>query len=72
MLKGVPRFFTYEEINEVGKHVTLQEVEKIVELMPKDKIPGPDGWTQDIFHHFFDIMGKYLLNEVEETIFLVR
>ena len=72
MLKEVPHFFTYEEINEVGKHVTLQEVEKIVELMPKDKIPSLDGWTQDIFHHFFDIMGKYLLNEVEETRFPVR
>jgi len=67
VLKEVPRFFTYEESNEVGKKVTLQEVEKILELMPKDKSPGLDGWTQEIFHHLFDIMGKYLLNATEET-----
>jgi hypothetical protein len=45
VLKEVPRFFSDEESNEVGKQATLQEIEKIVEMMPKDKGPGPDGWT---------------------------
>jgi len=38
-----------------------------VELMPKDKSPGPDGWNQELFHHFFDILGSDLLDVVEES-----
>jgi len=72
VLKEVPRFFTYEEINQFGKEVSLKEVEKIVELMPKDKILGSDGWVDELFHHFFYIMGKDLLNAVEETRFPIR
>jgi hypothetical protein len=34
--------------------------------MPKEKSPGPDGWTQELFHSFFDIMGMDILNFVEE------
>jgi len=30
---------------EIGRQVTLQEVEKVVQMMPKEKSPGPDGWT---------------------------
>lgn len=33
----------------------------------KDKCLGPDGWTIDIFIHFFDIMKKDMLGMVEET-----
>jgi hypothetical protein len=35
--------------------------------MPKDKSPGPDGWTQELFQHFFEIMGLDMLNAVEES-----
>jgi hypothetical protein len=35
--------------------------------MPKDKSPGPDGWTQELFFFFFDIMGLDLLNAIEES-----
>jgi len=35
--------------------------------MPKDKIPSLDGWTHELFHHFFYIMGKDILNAVEEA-----
>jgi len=34
-----------EESDALGGQVTLQEVELTVDLMPKDKIFGPDGWT---------------------------
>jgi hypothetical protein len=67
VIKEVPCFFSDEESNDLGRQITLQEVEKIVELMPKDKSLGPDGWTQELFHHFFDIMGSDLLVVVEES-----
>jgi hypothetical protein len=67
VINEVPRFFSNEESNELGKHITLQGVEKIVEMMQKDKSPGPDGWTRELFHHFFDIMGSDLLVVVEES-----
>jgi hypothetical protein len=67
VLKDVPRFFNDAESDEIGKPVTLEEVEEIVSRMPKDKIPGPDGWTQELFQNFFDIMGEDLLRAVEES-----
>jgi hypothetical protein len=45
VFKEVPRFFSDEEINEVGKQATLHEIEKIVEMMTKDKRLGPYRWT---------------------------
>jgi hypothetical protein len=45
----------------------LQEVEKMVVQMARDKSLGPDGWTKELFHHFFDIMGRDLLLLVEES-----
>jgi hypothetical protein len=35
--------------------------------MPKDKSLGPDGWTHELFHHFFDLLGKDLLAAIEES-----
>jgi len=35
--------------------------------MPKDKSPGPNGWTQELFKHLFDIMGNELLGAIEES-----
>jgi hypothetical protein len=35
--------------------------------MPKDKSPGPDGWTHELFQSFFEILGKDLHLAVEES-----
>jgi hypothetical protein len=45
----MPKFFNELESNEIDKAVTLEEVKEIVCSMPKDKIPGPDGWTRNYF-----------------------
>jgi hypothetical protein len=49
------------------KPVTLAELEAILKLFKKEKSPGPDGWTVELYLHFFEIMGEYLLALVEET-----
>jgi hypothetical protein len=67
VLKEIPRFFSDEESDDVGKHISLQEIERVIENMPKDKSLGLDGWTQELFHNFFDIMGTDLLNAIEES-----
>jgi hypothetical protein len=67
VIKDVPRIFTDEESDEVGKQVILEEVEESISRIPKDKSPGLNGWSQELFHHFFDIMGNDLLGDIEES-----
>jgi hypothetical protein len=52
---------------EIGKPVMISELKDTINIMPKEKSPGPDGWTQELFHKFFDIMGMDLLKAVEES-----
>jgi hypothetical protein len=52
---------------EIGKPVSITELKDTIDNMPKEKSPGLDGWTQELFHSFFDIMGLDLLRAVEES-----
>jgi hypothetical protein len=45
----------------------LVELEAILKLFKKEKSLGPDGWTVELYIHFFEIMGEDLLALVEET-----
>lgn len=47
--------------------VTEEELLFVMKSFKKDKCPGPDGWTIDIFIHFFDLMERDILGMVEET-----
>jgi hypothetical protein len=42
--------FSDAESDEIGKPVSIEEIEFIINKMPKEKSPGPDGWTQELFH----------------------
>jgi hypothetical protein len=44
-----------------------EEVEAAMKLMGKDKSPGPDGWTIELFLHFFDQIGDEITEVVEES-----
>jgi hypothetical protein len=59
--------FSDAESDEIGTPVTIEELESTIKKMPKEKSPDPDGWTQELFLSFFDIMGKDLLLAVEES-----
>jgi hypothetical protein len=67
VLEHLPNFFSESDCEEIGKVVTINEVKETVFKMPKDKILGPDGWTQELFQYFFEILGKDLHLAVEES-----
>jgi hypothetical protein len=67
VLKNVPKFFNDAKSDEIGKSITLDEANEIVRIMPKDKIPCPDGWARELFQTFFYIMGEDLHRAVEES-----
>jgi hypothetical protein len=67
VIDQLPIFFSTSDCEEIGKVVTIEEVRDTVFKMPKDKIPGPDGWTQELFQSFFEILGKDLHSAIEES-----
>jgi hypothetical protein len=59
--------FSNAESDEIGAQITIEEMESTIKILPKEKSPGPDGWTQELFLSFFDLLGKDLLSAVEES-----
>eukprot|EP00253_Pinus_taeda_P035349 PITA_35349 len=62
-----PRFIEEEEAEELSTPVSKEEVEAVMKNMAKDKSPGPDGWTIELFLHFFDLIGSEITDVVEES-----
>eukprot|EP00253_Pinus_taeda_P009579 PITA_09579 len=62
-----PDFFEEGEVDELSIPVSKEEVEAAMKNMGKDKIPGPDGWTIELFLHFFDLIGSDITEVVEES-----
>eukprot|EP00253_Pinus_taeda_P023736 PITA_23736 len=56
-----------EEAENLIREVSKEEVESIIKSMAKDKSPGPDGWTIELFQHFFEQIGTELTEVVEES-----
>jgi hypothetical protein len=67
VLAHLPKFFTDTDCVEIGKVVLIDEVRDTINKMPKDKIPGSDGWIQELFQYFFEILGDDLLMAIEES-----
>jgi len=62
-----PRFIEEEGNDSIMEPVSKEEVEDILKLMQKDKIPNPDGWTLEFFQHFFEFIGDELVTIVEDS-----
>eukprot|EP00253_Pinus_taeda_P013921 PITA_13921 len=62
-----PSFIEEGEANELSIPVSKEEVEAAMKNMAKDKSPGPDGWTIELFLHFFDLIGSEITEVVEES-----
>eukprot|EP00253_Pinus_taeda_P026726 PITA_26726 len=62
-----PRFVEEEEAESLMNEVTKEEVECFIKSMAKYKSPSSDGWTTELFQHFFDQIGTELTEVVEES-----
>lgn len=60
-------FADVEENAELMDEVSMDELKTTLHSFQKDKSPGPDGWTIELFLGFFDVMGEDLLKVVEES-----
>ena len=52
----IPPSVTREDNEMLVKPVTLQEFEEAVNQMALGKSPGPDGFTSNFFHYFWDMV----------------
>lgn len=58
--------YVEEEAEGLQGEDTLEEVEKVVKSMAKNKSPGPDGWPIDFYQQFFEQIGSEITEVVEE------
>jgi hypothetical protein len=56
-----------EEVVNLENPCSSEEILEVLKGFSKDKSPGPDGWTVEFFLHFYELVGKDLLDVVEET-----
>jgi hypothetical protein len=62
-----PRMVMEEEVLNLEKPCSREEILEVLKGFSKDKSPGPDGWTVEFFLHFFELVGQDLLDVVEES-----
>eukprot|EP00253_Pinus_taeda_P003035 PITA_03035 len=66
-VQSFPRFIEEDEAEDLTIPVTKEEIEAAMKLMGKDKSPGPDGWTIELFLHFYEQIGAEITEVVEES-----
>jgi hypothetical protein len=67
VMESYPQMITEEEAGNLFTSVSLEEVKVVLLSSKKEKIPGPDGWTVELFTFFFDLVGEDVLAMVEES-----
>ena len=63
----IPRVITREQNLALLRAVTLQEIEEVVINLPKNKAPGPDGFTSEFFKAAWPFIGPDILEVVEKS-----
>eukprot|EP00253_Pinus_taeda_P008343 PITA_08343 len=67
LLKKIPRIITEEHNSLLIKPISLQEVKEAVKNLKEGKVPGPDGFTSNFLHKFWDLIKDEIWHVVEES-----
>jgi ribonuclease HI len=62
-----PKMVTTEEAIALEAPCTKEELFVVLKGFKKEKSPGPDGWSVELYLHFFDLMFQDLLDAVEDS-----
>eukprot|EP00253_Pinus_taeda_P009198 PITA_09198 len=65
--RHIPRLITEEQNTLLLKPISLQEVETAANSLKAGKAPGPDGFTSNFFHHFWELIKWEVWQVVEES-----
>eukprot|EP00253_Pinus_taeda_P008572 PITA_08572 len=67
ILQQIPKLITDEHNLLLLQPILLYEVDNEVNQLKAGKAPGPDGFTLDFFHHFWDLIQIEVWQLVEES-----
>jgi hypothetical protein len=62
-----PRMISPEEANLIHAPCTKEELLAIIKSFKREKSPGPDGWSVELFLFHFDLMFQDILDVIEDT-----
>eukprot|EP00253_Pinus_taeda_P020669 PITA_20669 len=65
--RHIPRLITEEQNSLLLKPISLQEVEIAAKSLKIGKAPGPDGFSSNFFHHFWELIKWEVWQVVEES-----
>lgn len=71
ILQNIPKLITEEQNLLLLQPIQMQEVESVANQLKAGKAPGPDGFTSDFFHHFWDLIQTKVWQVVEESRVLI-
>lgn len=56
VMRFIPRKITDTHNEMLLRPIDKQELDEVMKQMEKGKAPGPDGFTRNFFHEFWDII----------------